>query len=188
MDQIRNKNLDLILIDGGKLYLEKGLPFSVTVLCKVTNEWNSEINICYRRKAEVRAAMSFEFKDIKISASLHNFNFGVNQDEGLDDDYDDYIGMQNKNPYNFERFIENEIKRNFNKRYSEYKNGMHIGRLYNKLTMLDSLIGESILSPKFKDGWLFGGFSLKKEIYDRERAKKQREKELKKNQWHQHNH
>jgi hypothetical protein len=37
MNEIRRKDLDLILIDGGKFYLEKNLPFLVTVICKETD-------------------------------------------------------------------------------------------------------------------------------------------------------
>ena len=80
MDEIRNKHLDLILIDGGRFYPEKNLPFYVTVICKLTKNKFSDVNRCYRSRAEIRAAFNFEFKDLKIYASLHDFNFGVDED------------------------------------------------------------------------------------------------------------
>ena len=72
--------MDLVLIDGGKIYLEKDLPFKVTVFCKVSDEWNSEVNQCYRSNAKVRAAFTFEFNDLKIYASLHTLHFGIDYD------------------------------------------------------------------------------------------------------------
>lgn len=54
--------------------------------------------------------------------------------------------------------------------------------------MLGSLVGNSILTPKLQDGWLFGGFSLKSEIYARERARKKKEREERKKHKHSNGH
>ena len=84
--------------------------------------------------------------------------------------------MNKTNPFDFDKLVENEIKRSFIDFDNTFKHGIHIGKLYDKFSMLGSLIGESIFTPKFKDGWLFGGFSLKAEMYEREREKKKHQK------------
>ena len=34
MNQIKNEKMDMIIIDGGKIYLEEELPFNVFVYCQ----------------------------------------------------------------------------------------------------------------------------------------------------------
>lgn len=80
MNAIKSENLDMILIVGGKIYLEEHLPFNVFVYCKSQNGLGTKVYPCYQNSARVRASFTFEFKDLKIYATLHHFNFAVNQD------------------------------------------------------------------------------------------------------------
>lgn len=66
-------------------------------------------------------------------------------------------------------FIEKQISKEFETKNAKGKNGWSIGGPGNRLSMMGGILAETLVTPKYKDGYLFGGFSLMIEVIEREK-------------------